>query len=119
LLSLKKFLSDSKMFELDKHYRECQKNNQPFIKARKNPIDDNYLVQMDLITCNYNLTIKDQNNVRKLFEKETDYLKSNNSKKPIFKGCNIDKELAWYDGILPERLDTFCEKLFDLSGKSS
>jgi hypothetical protein len=105
------------MFELDRHYRECQKNNRPFIKARKNPIDDNYLVQLDLITCDYNLTIEGQNNVKKLFEKETYYLKSNNFKKNIFKGYNIDKELAWYDGILPKRLDTFCENLFDLSGK--
>jgi hypothetical protein len=107
------------MFEYDKHYRECQKNNQPFIKARKNPIDDNYIVQLDLITCDYNLSIEGQNNIKKLFEKERNYLKSKNSKKVIFKGCNIDKELTWYDGILPERLEIFCEYLFDLSDKSS
>ena len=52
-----------------------KKNNQPFIKARKNPIDDNYVVQLDLITCDYNLTIDCQNNVKKLFEKENNYLK--------------------------------------------
>ena len=103
------------MFEYDKHYRECQKNNQPFIKARKNQIDGNYVVLLDLGTCDYNLTLDDQKNVQKLFENETNYLKSNFSKKIIFKGCNIDKELSWYDGILPERLDIFCENLFDLS----
>jgi hypothetical protein len=106
------------MFELDRHYRECQKNNQPFIKARKNPVDNNYVVQLDLIACDYNLTLDGKNNVKRLFEKETSYLKSNNPQKSIFKGCNIDKELAWYDGILPERLDIFCENLFDLSDKS-
>ncbi len=106
------------MFEYDKHHRECQKNNQPFIKARKNPIDNNYVIQLDLITCDYNLTLEDQNNVKKLFEKEKDYLKSSHIKKSIFKGCNIDKELAWYDGVLPKRLETFCENLFDLSAKS-
>ena len=98
--------------------RSAKKNNQPFIKARKNPIDDNYAVQLDLITCNYTLTIEEKSNVKKLFEKETNYLKSNNPRNSIFKGCNIDKELAWYDGILPERLDAFCENLFNLSRKS-
>ena len=116
---MKKFLSDSKMFEYDKHYQECKKNNQPFIKARKNPIDDNYVVQLDLITCDYNLTTNAQKNVKRLFKKETDYLKSNNPGNPIFKGCNIDKELVWYDGILPKRLDIFCENLFDLSDNPS
>ena len=114
---MKKFLLDSKMFEYDKHYRECQNSNQPFIKARKNQIDGNYIVQLDLATCDYNLTLDGQKNIKKLFENETNYLKSNFSKKNIFKGCNIDGELSWYDGILPERLDIFCEKLFDLSGQ--
>ena len=118
MLVLKKFLSDSKMFEFDRFSRECQKNNQPFIKARKNPIDNNYVVQLDLITCDYNLTIAEQSNVKELFEKETNSLKSNNPNKSVFKGCNIDKKLAWYDGILPERLNTFCEHLFDLSQKT-
>ena len=112
---MKKFISDSKMFEYDKHYKECQKNNQPFIKARKNFLDNNYLVFLDLITCDHNLTIENQNNVKELFKKETDYLKSYDPTKSLFKGCNIDKELAWYEGILPERLDAFCENLFNLS----
>ncbi len=117
-MTLKKFLADSKMFEYDKHFRECKKQNQPFIMARKNPIDDNYVVRVDLITCNYNLTIDDKNKIDHFFEKETTILKLNNPKKSIFKGCNIDQELAWYDGILPKRLDAFCENLFDLSYKS-
>jgi len=106
------------MFELDRHNRECQKNNQLFIKAEKNPIDNNYVVQLDLIKCDYNLTIEAQNNVKTLFEKESNYLKSHNPKESVFKGCNIDKEFAWYDGILPERLVLFCENLFDISDKS-
>ena len=112
---MKKFLSDSKMFEFDRYYRECQKNNRPFIKARKNLIDGNYLIQLDLITCDYNLTTENQNNINDLFTKETDFLKSRYPKKSIFKGCNIDKQLAWYDGILSERLNDFCDTLFDLS----
>jgi hypothetical protein len=106
------------MFELDKHYKQCKNNNLPFIKARKNPADENYLVQLDLITCDYMLTIEGQNKLKNLFEKETNFLK-NHSKNSIFKGCNIDEQLAWYDGILPDRLDNFCENLFVLSEKPS
>ena len=54
------------MFEYDKHYRDCQKSNQPFIKARKNQIDGNYIVQLDLATCDYNLTLDGQKNIKKL-----------------------------------------------------
>jgi len=116
-LTFKKFLADSKMFEYDKHFRECQNLNRPFIKARKNPVDGNYMVQLDLITCDYNLTVNGQNNIEKLFKKENDYSKPS-GKKPLLQGHNIDKELAWCDGILPERIDGFCEKLFDLSEES-
>jgi hypothetical protein len=115
---MKKFLVDSKMFELDKHYRECQNQNFPFIKAQKNPIDNNYIVKVDLITCKYNLTSEDEKNITLLFEKETNFQNIHNSKTKIFKGCNIDKELAWYDGVLETRLDTFCQNLFNLSFKS-
>ncbi len=115
MLNLKKFLSDSKMFEYNKHYRECKKNNQPFIKAQKNLIDKNYLVQLDLITCNYNLTFNGQKKIKQLFTNETNYLQSIFPKKSIFKGSNIDKELAWFDGVLSHRLDSFCEILFKLS----
>ena len=100
------------MFEFDRYYKECQKNNRPFIKARKNQIDGNYLVLLDLITCDYNLSYKNREKITDLFAKETNSLKS---KKSIFKGCNIDKELVWFDGIVPERLNYFCETLFDLS----
>ena len=112
---MKKFLSDSKMFEFDRYYKECQKNNHPFIKARKNQIDGNYLVLLDLITCDYNLSSQSRNKIKDLFTRETNSLKSSKPKKSIFKGCNIDKELVWYDGIVPERLNDFCETLFDLS----
>jgi hypothetical protein len=103
------------MFEYDKYFRQCQKNNQPFIKARTNPVDQNYFVLIDLITCDYNLSEESKAKVDDLFKKETEYLKSLNQMNSVFKGCSIDKELAWYDGILPNRLDSFCENLFDVS----
>jgi len=112
-----KFLADSKMFELDRYYKECQKNKVPFIKARKNPADNNYVVQLDLITCDYKLSKEGVTKISDFFQKETVFLKSEKSTKFVFKGCNIDKQLAWYDGILPPRLNNFCETLFDLSEK--
>jgi hypothetical protein len=105
------------MFEYDKHFKQCQQHNQPFIKARKNPSDQNYFVLIDLITCNYDLSEEGKKKIDDLFGNETEYLKSISQNNSIFKGCNIDKELAWYDGILPSRLDIFCENLFDLSSK--
>ena len=108
-------MADSKMFEIDKYFRECQQSNQPFVKARKNPVDDNYLVQMDLLSCNYILTIKEQEQIRRFFQKETDYLERAGLNKSIYKGSNVDAQHTWYDGILPERLDTFCISLFELA----
>lgn len=117
MLKKVKFLFDSKMFELDHYYKECQKNNIPFIKARKNPVDGNYLVQLDLITCHYNLSQEGIEKINDLFQKESDILTSKEVTKNVFKGSNVDKQFAWFDGILPERLDNFCETLYDLSEK--
>lgn len=102
------------MFEFEKFYRECQKNNVPFMKAKKNPIDNNYLVQMDLMTCGNNLEMSNREKIKALFEKEKTFLKENNLG-TVFKGCNVNKEIVWFDGIIPKRLEFFCETLFDLS----
>jgi len=112
---LKKFIADSKMFEYDRYYRECQQNNQPFVKARINLSNGNYYVQIDLMTCNYDLTLDMQNQIKQLFEDEVTFLESNSYPKSSFKGYNIDKELSWFDGVLASRLTSFCEKLYDLA----
>jgi len=67
------------MFELDHYYKECQKNKVPFIKARKNPMDNNYVVQLDLSTCDYNLSEKGIEKINDLFSKETTFLNSKDS----------------------------------------
>jgi hypothetical protein len=110
---MKKFLADSKMFEFDKFYRDCQKNKQPFLKAKKNPADDNYLIQMDIATGNKKIHLKTQKEIKLLFENEKIFLKGNKLES-VFKGCNVNGETAWFDGVLPKRLDKFCETLFDL-----
>ena len=113
---MKKFLADSKMFEFDKFYRDCQKNKQPFVKAKKNPVDDNYLVEIDAATSSKKIHLKTQNKIKLLFENEKSFLKENKLES-VFKGSNVNEETAWFDGVLPKRIDQFCEILFDLSAE--
>jgi len=103
------------MFEYDKHYRECKQLNKPFIKARINPRNRNYYVQIDLITCNYKLSNQEQNEIKKLVQNEIEFVKLNS--KSDFPDFNIDKELAWFDGISNEHVDEFCKSLYDLTQK--
>ena len=65
------------MFEYDKHYRECQQQNKPFIKAKINPSHGNYYVQIDLMTCNYELSNHEQEEIKKLVQNEIKFVKSN------------------------------------------
>jgi hypothetical protein len=106
-----KYLGDSKMFEYDKHYRECKEQNKPFIKAKINPKHGNYYVQIDLMTCNYELSIQEQQEFKKLVKNEVEFIQSD------FQDYNINKELAWFDGISHEHVDEFCKSLYDLTQK--
>jgi len=115
-MTFHKYLGDSKMFEYDKHYRECQQQNRPFIKAKTNPVHDNYFIQLDMMTCNYELNEQDKEAIKKLIQSEIDYVESNS--KYDFQGFNIDKELAWFDGVSSEHVDSFCTTLYDLTQKS-
>jgi len=115
-MTIRKYFGDSKMFEYDKFYRECQQENRPFIKAKINPLHGNYLVQLDLMTCNYELSIETQEKISNLINNEIDYVQSNLDYS--FEGFSIDKELAWFDGVSSEHLEAFCNSLYDLSLKS-
>jgi len=108
-----KYLGDSKMFEYDKHFRECKQLNKPFIKAKINHRNKNYFVQIDLMTCNYELSNQEQEEIKKLTQNEIEFVKSNSN----FQEFSIDKELAWFDGISNEHVDEFCESLYDLTQK--
>ena len=110
-MAFHKYLGDSKMFEYDKHYRECKKQNKPFIKAKINPKHGNYYVQIDLMTCNYELSIQEQEEIKKLVKNEVEFIQSD------FQDYNINKELAWFDGISHEHVDEFCTSLYDLTQK--
>jgi hypothetical protein len=110
-----KYLGDSKMFEYDKHYRECQQENRPFIKAKTSPVHKNYFVQIDLMTCNFELSKQEQTQIKKLVQEEADYVKSKHAYD--FVGFNITSELSWFDGISSEHVDNFCNSLYDLIQK--
>ena len=69
------------------------------------------------MTCNYELSIDIQEKISKLIKDEIKYVKLNS--KYAFEGFNIDKELAWFDGVPSEHLEVFCNSLYDLSLKSS
>ena len=107
-MSFPKYLGDSKMFEYDKHYRNCQQLNKPFIKAKVNPKHGNYLINIDLMTCDYDFSSDELNELKKFVEIE---------KESNLDSYHIDKELAWFDGILSENVDSFCKKLYDLTQK--
>ena len=111
-MTFHKYLGDSKMFEYDKHYRECQQQNKPFIKAKTNPVHGNYYVQIDLMTCVYRLSLNEQDEITKLIQNEIEYVKSNS--KFDFQGFSITDELAWFDGVSSEHVDDFCNSLYDL-----
>ena len=112
-MTFHKYLGDSKMFEYDKHYRECQQLNKPFIKARINPSHGNYYVKIDLVTCNYELTKKEQEEMIDLFKNKMNFTKSPSN----VQNFSMDKELAWFDGVSPEHVDDFCIYLYDLTQK--
>ncbi len=101
------------MFEYDKYYRECQQLNKSFIKARINPKHGNYYVLIDLMTCNYEFSKYEQEKIKKLVQNEIEFLNLNH--KSIVLEFNIDKELAWFDGISSINVDKFCENLYDLT----
>lgn len=109
-----KYLGDSKMFEYDKHYRECQQSNKPFIKSRINPSHGNFYVLLDLITCDYNLSKVEEDEINKLIQNEIKFVELSSTK---FNDFNIDKETAWFDGVSAEHVHAFCESLYDLTQK--
>ena len=98
------------MFEYDKHYRDCTQNNVPFIKAKTNPANGCYHVQIDLMPCRHVFSEEGKQNLRSLFDAEIQYGNPSSD-------FSIDQELSWIDGVRPERLERFCESLYDLSQK--
>ena len=114
-MTFHKYLADSKMFEYDKHYRECQQQNKPFIKSKINPLHGNYSINVDLMTCDYVFSKNELNEIMKLIDDEKIFVNSN-SEKPFF-DFSIDNELIWIDGVSSEHLDFICNSIYDLTQK--
>ena len=95
-----KWIVDSKAFEYDKHYSECKKNNQPFIKARISPGTELYLVFLDMATCDYRLTKIGLDKIHSFFQ---------SSKLHI----SLDREYCTFDGVHKDNLNQFLTFLYD------
>ena len=114
-MHLKKYIIDSKMFEYDKHYRDCVQSAQPFIKAKINPIHGKYHVQIDLMPCNYKFSKEGLDNLKSLFENEIKH--KSNTLKTKLPPYSIQDEISWVNGVSPLRLNEFCELLYEFSQK--
>ena len=114
-MTFHKYIADSKMFEYDKHYRECQQQNKPFIKSKINPVHGNYSINMDLMTCNYVLSEFEQNEIKKLIQDEIKFVTLNYA--DPFSDYSIDEELIWIDGVSSENMTFLCNSLYDLTQK--
>ena len=115
-MTFHKYLADSKMFEYDKHYRECKQENKPFIKSKINPVHGNYSINVDLMTCNYVFLESEQNEIKKLIQDEIKFVNLNC--KNLFNDYSINEELIWIDGVSSDHVDFICRSLYDLSQKS-
>ena len=114
-MTFHKYIADSKMFEYDKHYRECQQQNKPFIKSKINPVHGNYTVTIDLMTCNYVFSELELNEIKNLIKSEIVFVNLNC--KNLFNEYTIDEELILIDGVSSEHVDFICTSIYDLSQK--
>ena len=114
-MTFHKYLADSKMFEYDKHYRECQQQNKPFIKSKINPLHGNYSITVDLMTCNYIFSKPELDEIIELINNEKFFVNSN-YEKPFF-DFTIDEELIWVDGVSIKHMDFLCNFIYDLTQK--
>ena len=96
-----KWIVDSKAFEYDRHYSNCKKENRPFIKARINRETGNYLIFLDMATCNYKLSEKSMTQIYDLFNTYGDFPKKQ----------SITSELCTFDGIKQTKLNEFLSSI--------
>ena len=107
-MAVPKYVGDSKMFEYDRHYGDCQHLGRPFVRARVNPLHGNYLVRLDMAPCGRMLS-RDAESRLKTMARDED---SRPDSQVTF--C-ITPELAWFDGITACSLDSFCSLLYDVA----
>lgn len=104
-----RWMIDSKAFEYDRHYSDCKKSNHPFIKAKKNPETGEYIVFLDMATCDYRLSKKGQEEIGALFESRIATDSKNH--------CELTRELCSFDSVLSEKLNEFLSELYEITKK--
>ncbi len=98
------WIVDAKAFEYDRHYSDCRKENRPFIKARINRETGNYLIFLDMATCNYKLSEKSMSQIHDLFHTDGDFPKKQ----------SITSELCTFDGIKQTKLNGFLSSVYKI-----
>lgn len=99
-----KWIVDAKAFEYDKHYSDCRKENRPYIKARINRETGNYLIFLDMATCNYKLSEKPMNQINDLFITYGVFPKKQ----------SLTSELCTFDGIKQTKLNRFLNEISEI-----
>ena len=118
-LAQPKYIGDSKMFEYEKFYQECRQYNRPFVKARTNPVTADSacsLVTLDMMPCNYRLSVSVMTNIRRLAKDEITSVAAISGYTSA--GFEITDEHAWFDGVMTGHVDVFCCSLYDMACKS-
>jgi len=72
-------------------------------------------INVDLMTCNYIFTKKEQDEIEKLIQTEITFVSLNDSN--LFNDYNINEEVVWIDGVSADHVDSICTSLFDLTQK--
>ena len=102
---MERWLVEAKAFEYSRHYSDCRKNNQRFIKARINRQNGGYLVILDMATCEYRLSKPQQDRIAQVYEKAS------------FPNGHLEatSELCSFDGIVPDKLNSFLQEVYEIS----
>ena len=103
IVSKMNWIIDAKAFEYDRHYSECKKNNQPFIKARINLETKRYLIFLDMAGCDYRISKTGLKKLQSFFEKNPDT------------HVTLDREYCTFDGVSEGALNQFLVFLYDIT----
>ncbi len=95
-----------------KHWFECDVDNKPFIQATRR--GRYYNVLLDMYPAIYDLNKKGSKLVEEAIQNECDVVNSQRIRKQgIF--FSIGNVISRIGQVLPERVDSFCEKMFEIS----
>lgn len=95
-----------------RHWYECDAENKPFIRARKN--GKYYDVLLDFYPAIYDLNEKGKKLVEETIKVEHNYVQSQKTRKSKTQMI-IGNVFSTLGQVLPKRVDSFCEKLFEIS----